>query len=44
MKGPVMDALERSNFLNHLGGEIFRSHHHAVMALSTIETADPAPT
>ena len=42
VKGPVMDALERSDFLNHLSGEIFLSHHHAIMALSTRETADPA--
>ena len=42
VKGPVMDALERSDFLNHLSGEIFLSHHHAVMALRTRETADPA--
>ena len=39
-----MDALERSDFLNHLSGEIFLSHHHAVMALRTRETADPALT
>ena len=44
MKGPVMDALERSNFLNHLSGEIFLSHHHAVMALRVREIADPALT
>ena len=44
VKGPVMDALERSDFLNHLSGEIFLSHHLAVMALSTRETADPALT
>ena len=37
-----MDALERSDFLNHLSGDIFLSHHHAVMALRTRETADPA--
>ena len=44
VKGPVMDALERSDFLHHLSGEIFLSHHHAVMALRTRETADPALT
>ena len=42
VKGPVMDALERSDFLHHLSGEIFLSHHHAVMALRNRETADPA--
>ena len=44
VKGPVMDALQRSAFLNHLSGEIFLSHHHAVMALRVRETADPALT
>ena len=44
VKGPVMDALQRSDFLNHLSGEIFLSHHHAVMALRVRETADPALT
>ena len=44
VKGPVMDALKRSDFLNHLSGEIFLSHHHAVMALRIRETADPALT
>ena len=44
VKGPVMDALQRSDFLNHLSGEIFLSHHHAVMALRIRETADPALT
>lgn len=44
VKGPVMDALERSDFLNHLSGEIFLSHHSAVMALRAKETADPALT
>jgi len=42
VKGPVMDALKRSDFLTHLSGEIFLSHHSAVMALRTKETADPA--
>jgi SulP family sulfate permease len=44
VKGPVMDALQRSNFLTHLSGEIFLSHHSAVMALRATETADPALT
>ena len=44
VKGPVMDALQRSNFLTHLSGEIFLSHHSAVMALRAKETADPALT
>ena len=44
VKGPVMDALQRSDFLSHLSGEIFLSHHSAVMALRARETADPALT
>ena len=44
VKGPVMDALHRSDFLNHLSGEIYLSHHHAVMVLRVRETADPALT
>ncbi len=44
VKGPVMDALERSDFLNHLSGEVFLSHHNAVMALRAKGTADPALT
>ena len=44
VKGPVMDALQRSDFLTHLSGEIFLSHHSAVMALRARETADPALT
>ncbi len=44
VKGPVMDTLQRSNFLTHLSGEIFLSHHSAVMALRAKETADPALT
>ena len=34
VKGPVMDALERSDFLNHLGGSVFLSQHAAVTALA----------
>jgi SulP family sulfate permease len=44
VKGPVMDALQRSDFLTHLSGEIFLSHHSAVMTLRAKETADPALT
>ena len=44
VKGPVMDALQRSDFLTHLSGKIFLSHHSAVMALRAKETADPALT
>jgi len=34
VKGPVMDALERSDFLQHLGGSVFLSQHAAVTALA----------
>lgn len=33
VKGPVMDALKASDFLKHLSGGIFLSHHQAVKAL-----------
>ena len=35
VKGPVMDALRRSNFLEHLQGRIFLSQFEAVRTLST---------
>jgi len=34
VKGPVMDRLERSDFLRHLSGRIFLSTHEAVVALT----------
>ncbi|WP_421950738.1 SulP family inorganic anion transporter [Pelagibacterium sp.] len=34
VKGPVMDRLKRTDFLDHLNGEVFLSHHDAVAALS----------
>ncbi|MDG2459605.1 MAG: sulfate permease [Luminiphilus sp.] len=37
VKGPVMDALSRSDFLDHLTGEIFLSQHAAETALLLIE-------
>jgi SulP family sulfate permease len=33
VKGPVMDALERSDFLAHLTGRVFLSQHAAMLAL-----------
>ena len=33
VKGPVMDKLEKSDFLKHLSGEIFLSHHDAMRKL-----------
>lgn len=34
VKGPVMDRLERSDFLQHLTGQVFLAHHQAVTALT----------
>jgi len=33
VKGPVMDGLKRTDFLDHLSGEVFLSQHQAVEAL-----------
>jgi SulP family sulfate permease len=33
VKGPVMDRLQRSDFLSHLTGRVFLTHHQAVTAL-----------
>ncbi len=37
VKGPVMDALQRSDFLQHLNGEVFLSHAEAVHTLQERE-------
>lgn len=42
VKGPVMDKLERSELLKHLGGQVFLSHHAAVTAL-TASACPPPP-
>ncbi|SNR26084.1 sulfate permease [Paracoccus sediminis] len=34
VKGPVMDRLERSDFLHHLTGQVHLSHYHAIQALA----------
>ncbi|WP_375263430.1 SulP family inorganic anion transporter [Palleronia sp.] len=34
VKGPVMDRLPRSSFLEHLTGRVFLSHHEAMEALA----------
>ncbi|WP_417807748.1 SulP family inorganic anion transporter [Thioclava sp.] len=34
IKGPVMDALTRSDLLTHLGGRIYLTHHDALAALA----------
>ena len=33
VKGPVMDALKRTDFLGHLSGSVFLTHHQAVEQL-----------
>lgn len=40
IKGPVMDRLERSDFLEHLTGQVFLSQHQAIKALAS-DRADP---
>jgi SulP family sulfate permease len=37
VKGPVMDALTQSDFLEHLSGKIYLTHHQAVTALKRDE-------
>lgn len=34
IKGPVMDALKRTDFLNHLTGKVFLSQHQAISELA----------
>ena len=34
VKGPVMDKLKRSDFLDHLSGRVFLSQHEAIAALA----------
>ncbi|WP_435104234.1 SulP family inorganic anion transporter [Arhodomonas sp. AD133] len=46
VKGPVMDALERTDFLAHLTGEVFLTHFEALARLdpeATPQTAAPNP-
>ena len=45
VKGPVMDRLARADFLRHLSGKVFLSHHEALAALApqTTRLADRAP-
>jgi SulP family sulfate permease len=37
VKGPVMDALEKTDFLEHLSGRTFLTHHKAVTSLKRDE-------
>jgi SulP family sulfate permease len=34
VKGPVMDRLQRTDFLQHLSGRVFLTHHQAMTALA----------
>jgi sulfate permease, SulP family len=34
VKGPVMDKLQRSDFLQRLSGRVFLTHHQAAQALA----------
>jgi SulP family sulfate permease len=49
VKGPVMDRLQRSSFLEHLTGEVFLSQYHAMARLDpettcrAAQAALPAP-
>lgn len=36
VKGPVMDSLKRSHFLNHLSGDVYLAHHAAVSDLARL--------
>ena len=37
VKGPVMDTLQKSDFLQHLSGKVYLTHHQAVQALKLDE-------
>ncbi|MEQ8296836.1 MAG: sulfate permease [Nitratireductor sp.] len=39
VKGPVMDRLERTDFLDHMTGEVFLSQHMAIAKLAPAATA-----
>ncbi len=43
VKGPVMDRLQRSHFLDDLTGEVFLSQHKAACNLATNDMAHPQP-
>jgi SulP family sulfate permease len=43
VKGPVMDRLERSHFLDDLTGQVFLSQYDAARALVPISAPDPLP-
>jgi sulfate permease, SulP family len=43
VKGPIMDALRRSDFLRHFKGRLFLSQHEAVSALTGPSAATGRP-
>ncbi|MFA7394189.1 MAG: sulfate permease [Pigmentiphaga sp.] len=43
VKGPVMDRLRRSHFLEHLTGQVFLTHYQAVAALAPETLRDQPP-
>ncbi len=40
VKGPVMDTLEKTDFLSHLTGQVFLSQHQAVATINQWEDGD----
>ncbi|WP_146297767.1 SulP family inorganic anion transporter [Nitratireductor mangrovi] len=43
VKGPVMDRLERTDFLDHMSGEVFLSQHQAISRLAKPGSGQTAP-
>jgi len=44
VKGPVMDRLHRSDFLQHLSGQVFLTHYQALMCLApSLKAGTPPP-
>ena len=43
VKGPVMDALKRSDFLQHFKGQVFLSQYEAVTRLANLAAPQTAP-
>lgn len=43
VKGPVMDALKRTDVLAHLSGQVFLSHHMAMCALAKAGPDEETP-
>ena len=43
VKGPVMDRLQRTDFLDHMSGEVFLSQHQAISRLAKPGSGQTAP-